>query len=316
MKLYQPCLIEFSIKNEPVDFIITANTHNSGYSQQWFIPLNKSTVIKNTGGNYAVLWVPTDYDSNQAMDNTAIIRVLAFWDAEDNTNKTTTDSKPFSILQNWDSSVKAVPGDNVVSLSWDPVLAAPGKVSYTIMRRIAGGEWKSITDFPINESVYTDNTVKNFSTYEYQVAANVLSSKQNLYENAVAKPTNVPSGTLIFTMGSNIIKLNGADKQIDSPPVVVNGRTFVPIRALVENIGGTIGYNPDTEEITINYKTMTLVMQIGNTMATLNNTPVEMDVAPYISAEGRTMIPLRFVSENFGLNVIWHNDNQSIEINF
>jgi len=57
-------------------------------------------------------------------------------------------------------------------------------------------------------------------------------------------------------------------------------------------------------------------MQIGNIMATLNSTPVEMDVAPYISAEGRTMIPLRFVSENFGLNVIWHDNNQSIEINF
>lgn len=316
MKLHQPCLIEFSIKNEPVDFIIEANTHNSGYSQQWLIPLNKSTVIKNTGGNYAVLWMPSEYDSNQTMDNSAIIRVIAYWDAEDNTNKTMTDSKVFSILDYWDSSVKAVPGDNKVSLSWDPVSAAPGKVSYTIMRRIVGGEWKSITDFPINEAVHTDNTVKDFSAYEYQVAANVLSSKQNLYDNAVAKPTNVPSGTLIFTMGSNIIKLNGADKQIDSPPVFVNGRTFVPIRALVENIGGIIGYNPDTEEITINYKNMTLVMQIGNTMATLNSTPVEMDVAPYISAEGRTMIPLRFVSENFGLNVIWHDNNQSIEINF
>ncbi|MCX5780949.1 MAG: hypothetical protein NTV45_09060, partial [Firmicutes bacterium] len=149
IKVNQPCLLEFSINKQPEEFAIESNTRHSGYSQHWFGPLEKSIVIKGNGSSYAVLWMHSDDDY---MDNSAIIRVIAFWDAKDWTNKTETDSEVFSLLDWWDRSVKAVPGDNKVSLSWDPVSAAPDKVTYSILRRIAGGEWKSITDFPIKEA--------------------------------------------------------------------------------------------------------------------------------------------------------------------
>jgi N-acetylmuramoyl-L-alanine amidase len=71
-----------------------------------------------------------------------------------------------------------------------------------------------------------------------------------------------------------------------------------------------------TQQITIKYLSRTVVMQIGNPNATVNGTPATMPVPPYISDEGRTMIPLRFVVENLGLYVYWNDASQSITINF
>lgn len=46
-----------------------------------------------------------------------------------------------------------------------------------------------------------------------------------------------------------------------------------------------------------------LTMQVGSTMAYLNQRPVELEAPPYITKEGRTMVPVRFVGETFGADI-------------
>lgn len=57
-----------------------------------------------------------------------------------------------------------------------------------------------------------------------------------------------------------------------------------------------------------------LTMNIGDTTAYVNKRPVEMDVAPYVTSKGRTMVPLRFISEVFGATVKWIQENKQINI--
>lgn len=312
----QPILIEFTISKSPENFNMFYNC--SSKSDQWSSIVGE--VVLNDNGTYGILTLLPNAYVKAMPNNTGQIKVDAIWNYSDQSQNTPAVSKGFTFLgpntKLWSNEVNATPGNNKVTLSWDPVLAAPGRVTYTISRRTAGGDFKSITDFPVKEATYTDNAVKNSTVYEYRVSVNVGDNSSDLYNTVSATPTSWPTGQLVFTVGSNIIKLNGVDKQIDSPPVIVNGRTFVPIRALVENIGGTITWDAAKQQITINYKNMALVMQIGNTNSTINGSPVEVDVPPYISDEGRVMIPLRFVSDNFGLNVLWDAANYKITINF
>jgi hypothetical protein len=308
LKRNQPCLVEYSASPFPSYF----ETRYNMFIAWGFVKFEPDVVIKQNSNYAAILWRVPDKFQNKTG---AQLLVTAFWDPNDKNNLTDTYSGAFSVSESlWSSLVKAVPGDNSVTLSWDPVSAAPGKVAYTIQRSKPGSNWTAITDFPVNETSYTDNKVQNNTTYLYRILANIGGSGLPLYEDVSVTP--LPSNTLVFTVGSATILLNGVEKQIDSPPVIVEGRTFVPVRALMENIGGYVNFDAALQEITFSYKNKTIVMQIGSNEATVNGNPVELDAPPYITSEGRTMIPLRFITENLGLYVLWDFALQSITIRF
>jgi hypothetical protein len=57
-----------------------------------------------------------------------------------------------------------------------------------------------------------------------------------------------------------------------------------------------------------------LAMQVGSTIAYLNQRPIELEAPPYITKEGRTMVPVRFVSETFGATVKWDKNERKVTI--
>jgi len=87
-------------------------------------------------------------------------------------------------------------------------------------------------------------------------------------------------------------------------PVIENGRTLIPIRALSETIGATVGWEDATQQITITEGETKIVMYLDNPNATVNGETVVLDVPPATRSD-RTMVPLRFASESLGLEVKW-----------
>ena len=72
-------------------------------------------------------------------------------------------------------------------------------------------------------------------------------------------------------------------KEIDegrgTSPIVDNGRTLVPIRSIIEECGGTVGWNGDTQTVTLNYKNDEIKLIINSTTAYLNGEANTLDVA-------------------------------------
>ncbi len=87
-------------------------------------------------------------------------------------------------------------------------------------------------------------------------------------------------------------------------PVIENGRTLIPIRALSETVGAQVGWEDATQKITITQSATEIVMYLDNPNATVNGATVVLDVAPATRSD-RTMVPLRFASESLGLEVKW-----------
>jgi hypothetical protein len=111
--------------------------------------------------------------------------------------------------------------------------------------------------------------------------------------------------------------INGVEKEIDSgnrtSPVVINNRTLLPVRTVIEGIGGSIDWNEEKQEVTLVYGQDTIRLTIGSDTAYLNNTVQMLDTAPTI-INGRTMLPIRFISESFNFDVDWNGETQTVTI--
>ncbi len=110
----------------------------------------------------------------------------------------------------------------------------------------------------------------------------------------------------------NII-INGKVQQYDQMPVIVNGRTLVPLRGIFEALGAVVSWDDSTKTIIGVKATKSIVLQIDNTFASINNNATTLDVAPSIM-NSRTMVPVRFVSEALGADVQWDGDTRTVTI--
>lgn len=111
--------------------------------------------------------------------------------------------------------------------------------------------------------------------------------------------------------------LNGTEidySQYDEvKPVIKEGRTIVPVRALTEALGATVDYDNETRTITITKDDTTIVMNLDLNIAYVNGEQVTLDVKP-VNIKGRALVPIRFVAECFKLEVEWDGDSQTIVI--
>ncbi len=130
--------------------------------------------------------------------------------------------------------------------------------------------------------------------------------------------------SVMFTIGEPIMTVNGIKAEIDpgrgTVPVIVPawGRTVLPIRALVEALGGSVSWNGKERSVVIYLGDRQIVLWIGKSEAYVNSKAVQIDpknrsVKPII-INGRTMIPVRFVAESLGCKVSWNGKTKQVTI--
>lgn len=114
-----------------------------------------------------------------------------------------------------------------------------------------------------------------------------------------------------------IMEVNGIDAEIDpgrgTKPLVLNNRTLVPIRAIVEAFGGNVGWEAETNTAVLTMDDDTIRLTVGSNTAYLNGNAQILDVVPTVIND-RTMLPIRFVAEGFNLGVAWEGDTQTITV--
>lgn len=121
---------------------------------------------------------------------------------------------------------------------------------------------------------------------------------------------------IILQINNPNMTVNGTEKPIDEDgtvPVIVNDRTLLPVRAVAEEMGGTVQWNGDTKTVTLSYNEYEIKLVIDDNTAYLNGTAQILDTAPAIINE-RTMLPIRFIAESFKFNVSWDQSEQKTTI--
>jgi hypothetical protein len=126
---------------------------------------------------------------------------------------------------------------------------------------------------------------------------------------------NVGLISSFFTSGSALEQM----KTMDAAPMIFEGRMLLPIRFVVEPLGGTISWNQAEQKVTIIKGTTTIELWIGNNIAKINGVATSIDpdnpkVKPLIIKPGRTMLPIRFISEALECKVDWNQTNQEVTV--
>lgn len=115
--------------------------------------------------------------------------------------------------------------------------------------------------------------------------------------------------------GENIsVYINGQQIDFDTPPIVQNGRTLVPMRKIFEKLGFTVEWNENAKSITGKKDTTEIIMDIGSTNAYTNDILFKLDTPPVV-INSRAYVPLRFIAEGAGADVKWDTSSKSVLIN-
>ncbi|HEY0827063.1 MAG TPA: copper amine oxidase N-terminal domain-containing protein [Bacilli bacterium] len=116
-------------------------------------------------------------------------------------------------------------------------------------------------------------------------------------------------------MGRKGVKafVNGTQPKFDVSPIIRSGRTLVPFRAIAEALKAEVKYNAEERSVTVTRDGVVVKLFIGSTIAYVNGKEVTLDVPPMI-VNGRTIVPVRFISEAFNSVVKWEAETQTVII--
>jgi len=107
------------------------------------------------------------------------------------------------------------------------------------------------------------------------------------------------------------IMLNGEPIYFDQEPVVVDGTTLVPLRAIFEKYNMTVDFSNETKTISAKGSNKNISLVLGSKTAHVNGQPMSLNIAPRIIG-GRTMVPLRSISELLGVTVDWDANTHTV----
>lgn len=136
------------------------------------------------------------------------------------------------------------------------------------------------------------------------------------------------SSNIIFADENTIsVKVNGEYLTLDQPPIIENGRTLIPFRAVLEAMGINVDWNAENKTIFCENKIKNVILTIGDlemgvrTIYSIGDLEIS-SMADYVNLDvpakivnGRTMIPIRAIAECFNADVKWIPENKTVEIN-
>ena len=223
-------------------------------------------------------------------------------------------------------------------ITWSP---ADNTGGYHIYRATDKDAWTCITSKPVHGGSFVDINVQSNTKYTYVVLP-IGQNADGTYDDrpksgdAVEKAiadgmlaeieittgeiTEVGDGAksyILMQLDNPMMQVNGEQQEVDpgrgTTPVTKDNRTLVPIRAIVEAMGGVAGWNAAAQKVTLDALGHNVVMQLGSKAIVTDGVTGAMDIAPEI-VNARTLLPIRFAAEELGAKVAWVGSTREIVI--
>ena len=167
--------------------------------------------------------------------------------------------------------------------------------------------------------VYVNSSLSAYSEYDFSnqhsnqesvhLDSNPLATTAALHSSSEdsTSPSSFNEMTLILEVGNPFMTINGVIMNIDpmaseTSPIVEDGRTLIPVSAVVAVIGGSTSWNSDNQSIHVELNKTIIEFTLNKRSALVNGVSKKLDVPPKLFNQ-RTLVPLRFLVENCNLSI-------------
>jgi len=206
-----------------------------------------------------------------------------------------------SLLSVTQSDISITVSQDLVNLR-----SGPG-TTYNIIGQARKGE--TLTLWDVSGDWYKAKTASGQEVY---IRSDMIqpSTGNTVPAVAVTTPPTVAAPTQAKTP---IVMMDGRQMQFEVSPIIENGRTLVPLRAIFEAMGAQVQWNDTTQTVTATRGSITVILTIGSTSPTINGKVWPLDVSAKI-VNGRTLAPLRFIGEALGGTVTWDDAAYTVKM--
>ncbi|MDD3653225.1 MAG: copper amine oxidase N-terminal domain-containing protein [Desulfotomaculaceae bacterium] len=222
------------------------------------------------------------------------------------------DNKRMSIISATYGSYRSDAG----SLMLAPIDEKTYKV--VITSKISGNDYRGWVALQVDarDCAAGDVKVKVTELYGQFVNGTVVVGK------ATGRKVNIPAPKdevceIIFRIGDTNYTVNGVEYNMDVVPYMKENRTYLPVRYTAYAAGvadANIIWNQSDQSVTMVKGDCVVKMVIGSHTININGVNFIMDVVPELVEPGRTMVPIRYVAQALGCDVVWDDATQSIII--
>lgn len=169
--------------------------------------------------------------------------------------------------------------------------------------RVEGGAFvgcENLKSITVPGSVYYISNDAFYNCYDLTIVGIPGS-----YAQTFADEHNIPFDGSLTASEEILVSINRKLLTFDDqPPVIVNDRTLVPLRAIFEALGAVVDWEPTTRTVTARRGETSISLVIDTNIIKKNGTDIEIDVPAQIIND-RTMVPVRAISESLGASVDW-----------
>ncbi|PWW08367.1 copper amine oxidase-like protein [Paenibacillus cellulosilyticus] len=194
-----------------------------------------------------------------------------------------------------------------------------GKLQYVdLAKSINWSGWKTLTIDLSSYGLTAPLTIKriyvaNIAQDQDERAATgaiAFDDIQMLYPPVVPELT---SPAIKLTIDKKSATVNGAAVKLDTAPIVLSGVTYLPLRFIADSMGAEVAWDQTSKKVTVLRGDKLLELQIGSAEMIANGSRQPAPAAPLIR-DGRTLVPLRLISEQLGLSVNWDGATKSVTV--
>ena len=120
------------------------------------------------------------------------------------------------------------------------------------------------------------------------------------------------SYTSVFAEPDDVsVRVDNVSINFDQAPVIENGRTLVPIRAVFESAGAEVSWEQETQTAILTKDNYIVTVKLGESFITKNGMPIAID-SPSQIINDRTMVPMRKIFETLDAQVDWDGELQRV----
>lgn len=184
--------------------------------------------------------------------------------------------------------------------------------TYTLQGKLSenGKVFINNVEVPLNSTTF-DYTI-NLNDGENVITVKVVDLAGNeTNETVIIRKVNETK--ILLTIGSKVVKIGDNSFELQAAPFIENGVTLVPLRFITEAFNANLNWYGELKIITISYNGHNIQLQVDSTKVVVDDSIKEIQVAPKI-VNGLTFVPLRFISETFGAQVLFDADTKTITI--